>query len=181
MGVPGAVSVRAVFLDRDGVVNRAMVRSGKPHPPDSLQQLEILPEVPSSLAALKQRGYLLLVVTNQPDVARGRIPRQSVDAIHDYLKNRLPLDAILACFHDDADRCDCRKPKPGLLLRAARDFGVDLQASFMIGDRRRDIEAGMRAGCRTVFVDREYDEERPTAYNHRAASLADACAIILGS
>ena len=113
---------RAVFLDRDGVINRAFVRNGRPYPPASLQSLEILPRVPEALFALKAHGYALVVVTNQPDVSRETSSRESVDRIHERLKSELDLDAILTCFHDDADECDCRKPKPGLLFRAAADL-----------------------------------------------------------
>jgi D-glycero-D-manno-heptose 1,7-bisphosphate phosphatase len=168
----------AVFLDRDGVINRAFVRSGTPYPPASLQELEILPSVPEALSAMQAHGYALIVVTNQPDVARGTTSRELVDAIHDRLKSELGLDAILTCFHDDADECDCRKPKPGLLLRAARDYGIDLSSSFMVGDRSRDIEAGTRAGCRTFLIDRRYREEPITSCDYLVGSLHEASRII---
>jgi D-glycero-D-manno-heptose 1,7-bisphosphate phosphatase len=170
---------RAVFLDRDGVVNRAIVRCGRPYAPRSLEDLEILPGVHDSIAALKQRGYLIFIVTNQPDVSRGHIQRRIVDDMHGRLERELPIDGILACFHDDDDGCECRKPRAGLLLQAAREFALDLSRSFMVGDRWRDIEAGKRAGCATLFVDRAYDEEPPAGYDHRVGSLAEACALIL--
>jgi D-glycero-D-manno-heptose 1,7-bisphosphate phosphatase len=170
---------RAVFLDRDGVVNRALVLDGKPHPPASLATLRIIPGVRESLAALKAQGYLLIVVTNQPDVSRGTTPRDAVERMHAYLQRQLPLDAIYTCFHDDADRCDCRKPAPGLLLRAALDYGVKLASSCMIGDRWRDMQAGARAGCATFFIHQPYDEPEPLRFDHRVASLGEACSIIL--
>jgi D-glycero-D-manno-heptose 1,7-bisphosphate phosphatase len=169
----------AVFLDRDGVINRADIRGGTPHPPNSLETLEILPHVPEALSALRARGYPLVVVTNQPDVARGTSSRELVDTIHERLRSTLDLDAILTCFHDDADACDCRKPKPGLLYRAAHDLGIDLPSSFMVGDRWRDIEAGKRAGCRTLFVDCSYRERPPSSYDFRVGSLIEATRIIL--
>ena len=169
----------AVFLDRDGVINRAFVRNGTPYPPDSLAALEILPGVPEALNALRSRGYLLVVVTNQPDVARGTLSRGVVDGIHARLQAELHFDAILACFHDGADDCDCRKPKPGLLLRAARDFGIHLASSFMVGDRWRDVEAGQRAGARTIFLDCGYAERRPASYDYRVGSLLEAANIIV--
>jgi len=169
----------AVFLDRDGVINRAFVRNGTPYPPDSLATLEILPGVPEALNALRSRGYSLVVVTNQPDVARGTLSRGVVDGIHARLQAELHFDAILTCFHDGAADCDCRKPKPGLLLRAARDFGIDLAASFMVGDRWRDVEAGQRAGSRTVFVDRGYAERQPATYDYRVGSLPEAANLIV--
>jgi D-glycero-D-manno-heptose 1,7-bisphosphate phosphatase len=169
----------AVFLDRDGVLNRAGVRNGTPYPPASLQDLEILPGVAQALSALKASGYVLVVVTNQPDVARGTTTRESVEDIHHRIRSELCLDAILTCFHDNADGCDCRKPKPGLLLRAARDFDLDLASSFMIGDRWRDVEAGERAGCRTFYIDGGYDERSPASYDYRVGSLPEAADILL--
>jgi D-glycero-D-manno-heptose 1,7-bisphosphate phosphatase len=168
----------AVFLDRDGVINRAFVRGGTPHPPASLGELEILPSVPTALRALKELGYALIVVTNQPDVARGSASRALVDAIHARLSSELELDAIFTCFHDETDACECRKPKPGLLMKAAGDFDIDLSASFMVGDRWRDVEAGKRAGCRTFFIDCGYEETAPPSCDFRVASLMEAARLI---
>lgn len=168
----------AVFMDRDGVINRSVIREGKPYPPASLEELEILPGVPEALAALKAAGYWLVVVTNQPDVARGTTPKALVDGMNEWLKSALPLDKVLTCFHDGADKCDCRKPKPGLLLRAAHDLNIDLSASFMVGDRWRDIEAGKIAGCQTFFIDYSYDEKQPESYDFHVGSLFEATQII---
>ena len=168
-----------VFLDRDGVINRAMIRGRKPYPPRSLAELEILPGVLAALQALKAGGYCLVVVTNQPDIARGIVARRVVDGMHDWLKSALPLDAILTCAHDDADQCLCRKPLPGLITQAARELRVECTASYMIGDRWRDIEAGRRAGCKTFFIDCGYDEQAPQSYDFRVDSLPEAARIIL--
>jgi D-glycero-D-manno-heptose 1,7-bisphosphate phosphatase len=154
---------RAVFLDRDGVLNYAIVREGKPYPPSSLAEMRIVEGAPESLARLKKLGFLLLVVTNQPDVARGTQTMAAVDAIHGAMRESLPLDGFLVCGHDDTDRCACRKPAPGLLLEARNRYGIDLDRSFMIGDRWRDIDAGSLAGCRTVFLDLGYRERGPSA------------------
>ena len=179
MGVRRQVKRPAVFLDRDGVINRSIIRDGRPHPPASLEELEILPGVQQALRALKDAGYCLVVVTNQPDVARGITSRALVESMNDRLKSELPLDAILTCFHDGVENCACRKPKPGLLIGAARDLRLDLSASFMVGDRWRDVEAGQNAGCRTVFIDHGYDERRPKAYEFYVESLLEASTIIL--
>jgi D-glycero-D-manno-heptose 1,7-bisphosphate phosphatase len=175
------MSRAAVFLDRDGVINRAYVHGGRPHPPRSVAELEILPEVPAALAALKGAGLPLVVVTNQPDVARGTLARELVEELHARLKRALPLDAILACFHDEADACACRKPHPGLLLEAARAGGFDLRASFMVGDRAKDVEAGRRAGCTTLFIERDYAEAPPVDCDFRVRSLAQAATLILAA
>jgi D-glycero-D-manno-heptose 1,7-bisphosphate phosphatase len=179
MGKGGEVMRHAVFLDRDGVISRPTIREGKPHPPRSLAELELLPGVSEALRALKAGGYLLVVVTNQPDIARGTARRAVVDSMNDWLKSALALDAVLTCVHDDDDQCQCRKPLPGLITQAARELRVECASSYMIGDRWRDIEAGRRAGCKTFFIDRGYDEQAPESYDFRVGSLPDAARIIL--
>jgi D-glycero-D-manno-heptose 1,7-bisphosphate phosphatase len=154
------VKRRAVFLDRDGVINRAVVRDGRPYPPQSLLDLEVLDGVPDALRRLHDADFRLIVITNQPDVARGAQTLENVEAMHARLAAELPLDDIIACYHD-GDTCDCRKPKPGALLVAAERHGIRLERSFMVGDRWRDIEAGQRAGCTCLFIDYGYREERP--------------------
>ena len=152
---------RAVFLDRDGVINRAFVRDGKPFPPPTPQELEILPGVPEALRELKANGFQLLLVTNQPDVGRGKLSVQTLGAMHEDLRAHLPLDDILVCCHTDQDKCDCRKPMPGMIIEAARKHNIDLAASFMVGDRWRDIDAGYNAGCKTILIDYGYSERPP--------------------
>lgn len=170
---------RAVFLDRDGVINRACVREGRPYPPSSCDELEILPGAAEAIASLRAAGFLVIVVTNQPDVATGRQRREVVDAIHARIRQKVPLDDLKVCFHSDEDRCACRKPQPGLLLEAAQHWGVDLSTSYLVGDRWRDIEAGKAAGCRTILVGYEYDERRAAGYWAVVPSLLDASALIL--
>ncbi len=172
MGID-AVNTRAVFLDRDGVLNRALVRAGRPYPPASLAELEILPGVSDSLARLRTAGFRLLVVTNQPDVARGTQAREAVEALNAALQADLPLDEFLVCYHDDVAQCACRKPAPGLLYDAAQKYALNLKLSFMVGDRWRDIEAGRRAGCRTAFIDYAYAEKRPMQSDIIGHSLAE--------
>jgi D-glycero-D-manno-heptose 1,7-bisphosphate phosphatase len=170
---------RAVFLDRDGVLNKAIVRNGKPYPPRNLSELIIADGAHASLEALKREEFLLVVVTNQPDIARGHINRADVDKINAQLVNLLPLDAVEVCAHDDEDQCDCRKPKPGMILRLQRRFALDLAHCFMVGDRWRDIEAGRRAGCRTVLIGDGYGETFPSAPSIKVASLSEAAAWII--
>ena len=179
MGI-AALTRRAVFLDRDGVLNRALVREGLPYPPHCAEEVEILPGVAGALADLRRAGFLLLVVTNQPDIARGTLAADMLGKIHAHLRTELPLDGICVCPHDDADRCACRKPQPGMLLAAAQEWSVDLPASFMVGDRWRDIEAGRRAGCTTVLVDYGYREKLYSEPDKRVASLREAATWILG-
>jgi len=173
------VSRRAVFLDRDGVLNRATVRKGKPYPPSSLEELEILPGVSAACRDLHRAGFLLIMVTNQPDVTRGTQTRAVVEAINQVLSDRLSLDDIKVCYHDTSDNCLCRKPEPGLLLEAAEEWKIDLPGSFLVGDRWKDIEAGRRAGCRNIFLDYEYSEVKPEGFDKRVSSLGDAADWIL--
>ena len=181
MGVGGAVSARAVFLDRDGVINRAIVRDGKPYPPSGVDELEILPGVAAALVRLKSAGYKLVVVSNQPDVARKTTSRSQVEAINATIAAAVPIDDFRMCFHDGDDNCDCRKPKPGMLLDAARQWDIDLAQSFIVGDRWRDIEAGHAAGCAAFFVDYGYDERQPSGSFRRVSSLSEAADLILNA
>jgi D-glycero-D-manno-heptose 1,7-bisphosphate phosphatase len=170
---------RAVFLDRDGVVNEAIVRDGKPYPPRDLSELILTSGARAALEELKREGFLLIVVTNQPDVARGKTNHADVDGINTELAAVLPLDAIEVCEHDDNAQCDCRKPKPGMLLRAREKFGTHLAGSFMVGDRWRDIEAGRRAGCRTILIGDGYGEFFPFPPTINLASLPEAASWII--
>jgi D-glycero-D-manno-heptose 1,7-bisphosphate phosphatase len=183
MGVRGEVkpvaTARAVFLDRDGVVNRALVRNGKPYPPASLAELEVLPGVGEALSRLKAAGLWLIVTTNQPDVARGTQTREQVEALHVALKAQLPIDEFRTCYHDAADACACRKPRPGLLLQAARDHQIELSHSYMVGDRWRDVAAGQYAGCTSLFIDYHYAEREPGGSFVRIQSLLEAAEWIL--
>jgi D-glycero-D-manno-heptose 1,7-bisphosphate phosphatase len=170
---------RAVFLDRDGVLNRANVVDGKPRPPASVDELELLPGVEQACRQLHEAGLLLIVVTNQPDVARGTQTMATVEGLNRELSSRLPLDEVRVCPHDDADRCQCRKPAPGLLIDAAHDWGIELESSVMVGDRWRDVEAGRRAGCKTVFIDSGYSERPPEAPDLTVRGLGEAVPWIL--
>jgi D-glycero-D-manno-heptose 1,7-bisphosphate phosphatase len=171
---------QAVFLDRDGVLNEAVVRNGKPFPPASFAEIQIPPGTKDALLQLKEQEFLLLGITNQPDVSRGSQAREVVEGINRHLQSILPLDGIFTCYHDDEDACDCRKPQPGLMLRAAEQYGIDLRRSFLAGDRWRDIDAGVRAGCRTIWIDRGYAERPPaSAPDIRVSSLREAADWIL--
>ena len=167
----------AIFLDRDGVLNRVIVRDGKPYAPPDLAALEIPDDVPAALARLKQAGFALIVVTNQPDVARGTTTREKVEALNAAIAARVQVDEFRVCYHDDADGCPCRKPKPGLLLQPPV---YDVGRSFMVGDRWRDIEAGRNAHVRgTVWIDSGHSEPLRSEPDFRARSLSEAADWIL--
>lgn len=170
---------KVVYLDRDGVINAPVIRGGKPYPPVSVADTRILDDVLQSLRLLKASGFLLAVISNQPDVARGTQTRREVEAINAFLASELPLDHFEVCYHDEADACDCRKPKPGLIYRSAQALGADPGLGFVVGDRWRDIDAGRAAGCRTVWIDRGYAERAASGYEFRAESLLSAVEWIL--
>lgn len=171
---------KAVFLDRDGVINRSLVRNGKPFAPTHDSEFEVLPGVLQALDKLRMAGYLNIVVTNQPDVSTGVQSFQTLQTLNAHILKNLAIDAIKVCIHIDADKCNCRKPLPGLILQAAEEFGIDISSSFMVGDRWRDVAAGQQAGCRDIFfLDYGYLELRPTPPFHIVDSLQSAVSQIL--
>lgn len=175
-----SAGARAVFIDRDGVLVVPEFRDGRSYAPTTLATFSLYPEAMKSLAALKSAGYLLVVVTNQPDVGRGIIGEDVLAAMHDKLLAALPVDRIEVCRHERKDACECRKPKAGMLLRAARELGIDLDRSFMIGDRESDVLAGRAAGCRTIFIDLDYTAEpRPQGADWTVRSISEAADVIL--
>lgn len=174
------MSCRAVFLDRDGVLNEPIIRAGKPYPPSNKGELVISQSARGLLGELKKRGFLLIVVTNQPDVRRGTSSRADIEQIHRSLSAQLPVDDFFTCFHDDGDACGCRKPLPGLFREAAAKYDIELETSYMIGDRWRDVDAGWAAGCRTVLIDYGYDEQSSShSPDNKVLSLAEAVHWIL--
>ena len=179
--IPNSQFKCAVFLDRDGVINRALERAARPYPPTSLAEFEILPDVPAACARLKAAGFLLVVATNQPDVGRGTLAREVVEKIHAHMTAQLPIDRVETCFHagKGASECDCRKPKPGMLQHAAQELGIDLARSWMVGDRWRDVDCGHAAGCKTIFINRGYAEALKQKPDFSARNLAEAADIIL--
>jgi D-glycero-D-manno-heptose 1,7-bisphosphate phosphatase len=171
--------VKAVFLDRDGVINANLERDGKPVAPTTMAEFCILPGVVEATRRLKDAGFLLIIATNQPDVRNGITPQTTMEAMHAEIRRLLPIDDIMICLHNDADHCACRKPKPGLLLDAAAKHGIDLKSSTMVGDRWKDVLAGGAAGCRTIFVDYGYVQDRPAVASKTVNSLAEAADFIL--
>jgi D-glycero-D-manno-heptose 1,7-bisphosphate phosphatase len=171
--------VKAVFLDRDGVINANLRRDGKPVAPTTLDEFRILPGVPEAARRLKDAGFLLVIVTNQPDVRTGLTAKPVMEAMNAQIVERMPIDDVMICFHVDADQCACRKPKPGMILEAAKRHGIDLAQSFIVGDKWRDVRAGQAAGCHTVFVEYGDPQDQPSAPDKVVGSLAEAADYIL--
>jgi len=170
---------RAVFLDRDGVINISEVVAGKPYAPKKFEDFVLYNGTVEAVVRLKQAGYLVIVVTNQPDVGNGKVRKEVVEQMHEKLSELTQIDDIRVCYHSQNEGCDCRKPKPGMLLQSAKSFVVDLSASFIVGDRSSDIEAGKVVGSKTIFIDRHYNEPKPTTPDAICGSLVDAVNIIL--
>lgn len=169
---------KAVFLDRDGVLNRTIFRDGKPRAPYTLEDFSLLDGVPEGIKLLREHQYVLIVVTNQPDVARGWVSKEAVDAVNERLRVLLEVDDIKICFHDSKENCQCRKPRPGMLLEAAKEKHIDLKRSFMIGDRHSDVEAGIAAGCRTILIG-EGDHSANVSPDYKFESLLEAAKLII--
>lgn len=167
---------RAIFFDRDGVLNVSEVRGGRPYAPKRLEDFVLAPGAVEVVSELKQAGFLTIVVTNQKDVGAGITDMSVVDAMHDRLRSAMPLDAIEVCTC--VDECPCYKPNIGMLTKAAEEFSIDLTRSYMIGDRWRDVGAGKKAGCTTLFIDWGYDETLQDTPDHIVYSLQQAGSLI---
>lgn len=177
------VARRAVFLDRDGVINHPTIRSGRPHPPLRVEDFKIYDDVAAGCTRLKAAKFLLVVVTNQPDVGRGTQNREVVEAMHAKMQSALPsLDRIEICYHAGerhGESCDCRKPRTGLIRRAAAELNIDLSASYVIGDRWRDVDCARAAGCRAIFIERGYQESLRERPDFTVSSFKDAVSSVL--
>ncbi len=169
----------AVFLDRDGVINRAIVRNGKPFSPRALQAFQLMPGIKDAVNRLRRAGYFIAVATNQPDIGNGDVSAELVNAMHVNLKAKVNVDAVYCCPHAQTAGCDCRKPKSGLLLTAENEHNLDLNQSWMIGDRASDIVAGQRVGCRTIFINRHYREPPPHTTTATVFSLSAAVEYVI--
>ena len=169
----------AVFLDRDGVICRSFVRNGKPFAPRKLEDFKLMPNSHHSVKRLKQKGFKVIVVTNQPDIGNGMVTLDVIKAMHQKLLDKTKVDDVFVCTHRQDEACECRKPKPGMLFTASKKHGIDLSKSIMVGDRASDIEAGKRAGCKTIFIDRHYAEPRPLNPNATLPSLQKAVNFII--
>ena len=177
---PNPHSCKAVILDRDGVINAVTLGGGVPQPPRVLRDLIILPGVPKAIRRLRDAGFLVFCLTNQPEISRGTIRKEDVAQISDYLTSELGILEVFVCRHDDKDACACRKPKPGGINYFVEKYSLDRSRCFMVGDRWKDIEAGISAGFRTIFIENDYAEEKPANQDFSVKALDEAVGIVLG-
>lgn len=164
---------KAFFFDRDGIINKANVINNIPYSPFSINKIILTDGISDVLNCCRKAGYLTIVLTNQPNCARGIQTKEEIDKINLYIEEILPIDKIYTCYHDDYSNCNCRKPKIGLFLQAQKDYNIDFLLSYMVGDRKKDIDAGINAGCKTIFVDYNYDCEKPINSNFTINSIKD--------
>jgi D-glycero-D-manno-heptose 1,7-bisphosphate phosphatase len=169
----------AVFLDRDGVINRSVLVNGTPTAPNLLEDIEILSNVRDCITRLSMSNYTVVVITNQPDVARGTVTKNQIDMINGAICDLVGIKHSYICYHDESDNCTCRKQKPGNIFKAASDLNIDLRQSYMVGDRWRDIYAGQQAGCKCFFINYQYPEIAPKKPYVEVKSLKDAVNLIL--
>jgi D-glycero-D-manno-heptose 1,7-bisphosphate phosphatase len=174
--VVDGVSRRAVFFDRDGVLSQSEVRDGKAYAPRRLAEFRLLPDAANAARRLADAGFILVVVTNQPDVGNGLAAREEVMAMNQRLAAELPIALVKTCFHGQSEKCDCRKPKSGMIYEACDELSINPSKSYMVGDRWSDVECGRNAGCFTVFIDRHYDEalvQQPDVIVESTGAAAD--------
>lgn len=171
--------IPAVFLDRDGVLNKCEVHDGKPYAPRSAADFVLYPETLQCLETLKRHHFLLFVVTNQPDVGNGITNEREVHLMHDYLKSLSYIDHIAVCFHSQAEDCGCRKPGIGMFTQILSQYNIDIAKSYMVGDRATDITAGNTIGLKTIFIDRQYTETISTFFWAECKNLKEATNLII--
>ncbi len=169
----------AVFLDRDGVLNRPILRGGRGYAPKKVEDFVLLPGVGDAVRQLKNAGYLVVVVTNQKDVGRGITSAATLEEMHDILRREVPVDDIRVCTCDN--ECPCYKPAPGMLIEAAKDWGIAFEKSAIVGDTWRDVGAGKAAGVKTIFVDWGYEVGEPCVPDVIVKDLTEAVGHILSS
>jgi D-glycero-D-manno-heptose 1,7-bisphosphate phosphatase len=169
---------RALFIDRDGVVNEVILKNGSPCAPWNMEEFKVLPDAPDAIRKAKNLGLLAIICTNQPDVPRGFVSREDVEKMHLQIKEKTPVDDIFVCLHDDIDNCDCRKPKPGMLIKAAKKWDIELSSSFFVGDTWKDISAGKGANCKTFLIKKNYNKTSMPDCDFAVDNLSSAVELI---
>lgn len=169
---------KAIFLDRDGVINKVIIREGRPFSPRSMDEFQIIQGVSEAIALLQKEGLLVVLITNQPDLANGLISNSLISEMHEKIRSETGIIHFYFCGHNDLQNCECRKPKVGMLLQASRDLGINLDSSYLVGDRWKDIKAGQKVGCKCYFIDNNYNEPRPSPPFYAVKSLYEAAVLV---
>ena len=170
---------KAIFLDRDGVLNKVILKDGKPLSPKNLSEFVLLDNVSEALAIFKKLDYLTIIVTNQPDIKTKKQTLKDLEITHKWIFDNLMIDDIFVCCHDDSDNCNCRKPGIGMLINASKKYKINLTKSIMIGDRWKDIKCGQLAKCKNNFyINYGYDEPSPTGKFINVSSLYECSKIV---
>lgn len=176
---PSLITNKAVFLDRDGVINKVIIRDGRAFSPRTLDEFFLADGIRDAASKLKEKAYKIIVITNQPELARGFISPEILELMTRRIREEILIDDIFICPHDDEHQCSCRKPKPGMLLEAAEKWRIELASSFFIGDTWKDMEAGKAVSCNTILIDAIYNQG--VSCDFRVKSLVEAVSIIIGS
>ncbi len=169
---------KCIFVDRDGVINRSRIIRGKPYAPIQFSEFIFLPKVIKAINILKEKKYLIIVISNQPDVSKGKLKFNELNKMNEKIYKNLDVDDIFICTHSREENCNCRKPRIGLFKKAIKKYSIDTSLSYMIGDRRMDIEAGNKANVKTIFIDRNYGEEKPINFDYKCKSLYNSLKFI---
>ena len=169
---------KAVFLDRDGIINQVVYHDdiNKPSSPWKMEEFKLIDGIKKHLDELKKNGFLIFIISNQPDIKRGNVDKETAEKINKILYEKFPIDDIMVCPHDDLDNCSCRKPKPGMIIELSKKWNVDIKKSFLIGDSWKDIGAGKNAGVKSILIDKSYNQEVES--EHRVENLKSAIELI---
>ena len=167
---------KAIFLDRDGVINEPIFRDGninKPIAPWEIDEFKLFDNIINPLNIIKKMGYHIFIVTNQPDISKGILKISTIKKMNNIIMSKLPIDEIMFCPHLDSHRCVCRKPKPGMVNILAKKWEISLSDSFFIGDNWKDIECGKGAGCTTILLDKYYNKKVNADYRVKNLSMVN--------
>ena len=171
---------KAIFLDRDGVINKSIIANGKPYAPLLFEDFVFYEDTKKAIVVIQSLDYKTIIVTNQPEINKGNLNHEELKRMNDRIYNELKIDDIFVCEHTSEEDCDCRKPKPGMILNASKKHNIDLSQSFLIGDRYKDIESAHAAGCNSIFIDRKYSEKFPNKQIKSVSSFYEAAIFIKG-
>ena len=162
---------RAVFFDRDGVLNNLVFRDGDYYSPRNLNNFKFFNDAEKVIHTIRDKGYLAIIVSNQPDIARGYLKKSVLNEMTKQLFDKLSVDDVFYCMHDDPDVEECRKPDPGLIIKAQKKWGIDLNQSLMVGDTEKDQGTAKNAGVKFILISRSYNDHINTS--NRISKLTD--------